>query len=179
MDAKLSIDDNALFRQTELGALRDLDSEDPLERQAREQELSYVKLDGEVGCIVNGAGLAMATMDLVKLYGAEPANFLDIGGGARAERVTSALRLVIADPKVKAVLINIFGGITRCDEVAKGIIAALEQVSVGVPIVVRLVGTNEHEGRRILQRAGLTAVTSVTEAAEAVIAKLNMEAEPL
>ena len=177
LDAKLSIDDNALFRQSELATLRDLDSEDPLERQAREQELSYVKLDGEVGCIVNGAGLAMATMDLVKLYGAEPANFLDIGGGARAERVATALRLVISDAKVRVVLINIFGGITRCDEVAKGIIAALEQVKVGVPIVVRLVGTNEQEGRRILRHAGLTAVTSVTEAAKAVIGKLNTEAE--
>lgn len=177
LDAKLSIDDNALFRQTELAALRDLESEDPLERQAREQDLSYVKLDGEVGCIVNGAGLAMATMDLVKLYGAEPANFLDIGGGARAETVATALRLVITDPKVKAVLINIFGGITRCDEVARGIIAALEQVQVDVPIVVRLVGTNEQEGRRILRQAGLTAVTSVTEAARAVIGTLNLAAE--
>ena len=177
LDAKLSIDDNALFRQTEIAALRDLESEDPLEQQAREQELSYVKLDGEVGCIVNGAGLAMATMDLVKLYGAEPANFLDIGGGARAERVATALRLVITDPNVKVVLINIFGGITRCDEVAKGVVTALEQVEVGVPIVVRLVGTNEDEGRRTLQRAGLTAATSVTEAAKAVIGKLKTAVE--
>lgn len=177
LDAKLSIDDNALFRQAELAALRDLDSEDPLERQAREQGLSYVKLDGEVGCIVNGAGLAMATMDLVKLYGAEPANFLDIGGGARAERVAEALRLVISGPNVKAVLINIFGGITRGDEVATGIVAALDQVKVGVPIVVRLVGTNEEEGRRILEQAGLTAVTSVTEAAKAVIDKLGSDGE--
>ncbi len=177
LDAKLSIDDNALFRQTEIAALRDLESEDPLEQQAREQELSYVKLVGEVGCIVNGAGLAMATMDLVKLYGAEPANFLDIGGGARAERVATALRLVISDPNVKVVLINIFGGITRCDEVAKGVVTALKQVEVGVPIVVRLVGTNEDEGRRTLQRAGLTAATSVTEAAKAVIGKLKTAVE--
>ncbi len=173
LDAKLSIDDNSLYRHPELAALRDPEAEDPFEREAREDGLSYVKLDGEVGCIVNGAGLAMATMDVIKLFGASPANFLDVGGGARAERVTLALRLILSDPKVKAVLFNIFGGITRCDEVAHGIVAARSQLEADVPIVVRLVGTNQEEGHRILRDAGLTAVTSMTEAAQSVVAALK------
>lgn len=168
LDAKMSLDDNAAYRH-DYEPLRDLDAEDPLERRAREMGISYIKLDGTIGCVVNGAGLAMATMDVVKLKGGSPANFLDIGGGAKAETVAAALRIILADPNVKAVLFNIFGGITRCDEVARGIIAALEEVKANVPIVVRLVGTNEAEGREILQQAKLITATTMDEAAERVV----------
>ena len=155
LDAKMVIDDNALNRQKDLVSEEQAIQDSPEDRMAREAGISYIRLAGNVGCMVNGAGLAMATMDLIKLCGGEPANFTDIGGGARAERVAVALRLVFADPQVKAVLINIFGGITRCDEVARGILGALAQVESHVPIVVRLVGTNEAEGRRILEQASL------------------------
>jgi succinyl-CoA synthetase beta subunit len=164
------IDDNALYRHPALEALRDVEAEDSIERRAREQGINYIKLDGTIGCVVNGAGLAMATMDVLKLYGGSPANFLDIGGGARAERVVAALQLILSDPKVRAILFNIFGGITRCDEVARGIVAARAQLGTTVPIVVRLVGVNEEEGRRILQEAGLAAYTAMDDAAKAVVA---------
>lgn len=171
LDAKMVVDDNALFRHPKIETLRDMEAEDPFEQQAREEGISYVKLDGTIGCVVNGAGLAMATMDILKLYGGSPANFLDIGGGARAERVALALRLVLSDPKVQGVFFNIFGGITRCDEVARGIVEAIRQIGgAKVPIVVRLVGVNEAEGRQILQGAGLKAYTSLDDAARAAVA---------
>jgi succinyl-CoA synthetase beta subunit len=169
VDGKMVIDDNALFRQPDLADMRDVDEEAPAETEARYHGLSYVKLDGEIGCMVNGAGLAMATMDIIKLYGGMPANFLDIGGGAQADRVAAALRIILADPKVKAVLFNIFGGITRCDEVAKGVLEALEQVHTDVPMVARLVGTNEEEGRRILAGAEMPTASTLVEAAQRAV----------
>ncbi|MBN1886440.1 MAG: ADP-forming succinate--CoA ligase subunit beta [Thermoflexales bacterium] len=153
LDGKIVLDDNGLFRHSELASLRAVDEEREAESEARQHGLSYIKLDGEIGCMVNGAGLAMTTMDLVQLFGSQPANFLDIGGGATAERVAAALRIILSDPNVKAVLFNIFGGITRCDEVAKGIVTALGQVPTELPMVIRLVGTNEDEGRAILAEA--------------------------
>lgn len=173
IDAKIVVDDNALFRRKDLAALRDPDEEAPLEREARESGISYVKLDGEIGCMVNGAGLAMATMDVIKLYGGSPANFLDIGGGARADTVEAALRILLSDPNVKAVLFNIFGGITRCDEVARGIVAAMGKMNRQIPMVVRLVGTNEEEGRAILAQANLTTAATMDEAAQKVVAYLK------
>ncbi len=170
LDTKMVLDDSAWPRHPEWEALRDPEAEDLAEAQARAHGLSYVKLDGEIGCMVNGAGLAMATMDTVQLYGGRPANFLDIGGGARAEKVAAALRIILSDPNVKAVLFNIFGGITRCDEVARGIVAALEEVRPAVPLVARLVGTNEEEGRRILQQARLITADTMAEAAQKVVA---------
>jgi len=170
LDGKIILDDNALYRHPELAEMRDLDEESPQETEARKYGLSYVKLDGEIGCMVNGAGLAMGTMDIVKLFGGTPANFLDIGGGAQAEKVTAAFRIILSDPKVKAVLINIFGGITRCDEVARGIIAAMQGQQRHVPMVVRLVGTNEEEGRRILADANLMTATSLADAAKQAVA---------
>jgi len=169
VDGKIIIDDNALFRHSDLADMWDVDEEAPAETEARYYGLSYVKLDGEIGCMVNGAGLAMATMDIIKLYGGMPANFLDIGGGAQADRVTAALRIILADPKVKAVLFNIFGGITRCDEVAKGVLEALEQVPTDVPMVARLVGTNEEEGRRILAGAKMVTANTLVEAAQKAV----------
>ncbi len=169
VDAKIILDDSALSRHLDLAALRDVEEEAPAEREAREHRLSYVKLDGTIGCMVNGAGLAMATMDIIKLYGAEPANFLDIGGGAQADRVAAALRIILADPNVKAVLVNIFGGITRCDEVARGILTALRDVPTEVPMVVRLVGTNEEEGRRLLAEAEMITAASLVEAAQKAV----------
>jgi succinyl-CoA synthetase beta subunit len=165
LDAKMTIDDNALFRHPGSESLRDLDAEDPTELDARKSGISFVKLGGDIGCIVNGAGLAMATMDAVMLHGGEPANFLDVGGGASADQVAKAFSLVTADPSVRAILINIFGGITRGDVVAQGIAEALRRVDVPVPIVVRLSGTNAEEGRRLLSEAGLTASDSMDEAA--------------
>ncbi len=170
VDGKIVLDDNALFRHKDLAELRDVQEEAEAERQARQAGLSYVKLDGEIGCMVNGAGLAMATMDIIKLYGAEPANFLDIGGGAKADKVATALRIILSDPNVKAVLFNIFGGITRCDEVARGILEALEEVQTEVPMVARLVGTNEVEGRQILADAHMATAASLAEAAERAVA---------
>ena len=170
LDGKILVDDNALFRHFDLAEMRDADEETPEEQEARRYGLSYVKLDGEIGCMVNGAGLAMATMDITKLYGGAPANFLDIGGGAQAEKVAAALRIILSDPNVKAVLFNIFGGITRCDEVARGILAALKEVPTRVPMVARLVGTNEEEGRRILAEAHMITAATLTEAAQQAVA---------
>ena len=150
IDAKVNIDDNALFRQKDIAEMRDLSAENPGEVKAREADLSFVKLDGSIGCIVNGAGLAMATMDLVKRYGAEPANFLDIGGSSNPQKVVTAMEIILSDPNVKSILINIFGGITRCDDVATGIVEAFKQLQPSVPVVVRLTGTNEKEAKRIL-----------------------------
>jgi succinyl-CoA synthetase beta subunit len=168
-DGKMLIDDNALYRRKELEAYRDTDVEDSSEVEAREGELTYIKLDGELGCMVNGAGLAMATMDIIKLFGGEPANFLDIGGGANAEKVAAAMRIILKDSNVKAVLFNIFGGITRGDEVAKGILYALEQVKTDVPLVVRLAGTNAEEGRALLADADMITAESLAEAAEKAV----------
>ena len=170
VDGKISLDDSALFRHPKLAEMRDVDAEDPAEREARRHDLSYIQLDGEIGCLVNGAGLAMATMDIVKLYGGAPANFLDIGGGAQAESVAAALRIILSDERVKAVLINIFGGITRCDEVADGILEAMGELDVTVPFVVRLVGTNEAEGRKILAEANLATAESLADAAKKAVA---------
>ncbi len=176
VDGKMVIDDNALFRHPDLAELRDPDDETPEEREARLYGLSYVKLEGEIGCMVNGAGLAMATMDITKLYGGSPANFLDIGGGAQAEKVAAALRIILSDENVKTVLVNIFGGITRCDEVARGILDALEEIGgIHVPMVVRLVGTNEEEGRRILADASLITAASLPEAAQKAVAAARGE----
>jgi succinyl-CoA synthetase beta subunit len=170
LDGKMVLDDNALYRHSELAEMRDIDEEAPAEREARAYGLSYVNLEGTIGCMVNGAGLAMATMDVIKLFGGEPANFLDIGGGASAEKVSAALRLILKDDKVKAVLFNIFGGITRCDEVARGILAALKEVGSELPMVVRLVGTNEEQGRKILEEAEMMTATSLADAARKAVA---------
>jgi succinyl-CoA synthetase beta subunit len=170
LDGKMVLDDSGLFRHPELAAMRDEDEETPEERMAREAGLSYVKLDGEIGCMVNGAGLAMATMDIIQYYGGSPANFLDVGGGARADKVAAALKIILSDPNVKAVLLNIFGGITRCDEVARGILQALEQVPTDVPMVVRLVGTNDEEGRAILTAANMDTAETLMEAAQHAVA---------
>ncbi len=169
LDSKILLDDSGLFRHKDLEALRDTAGEPEAELRAREADITFIKLDGDIGCMVNGAGLAMATMDVVKLYGGEPANFLDIGGGANAQKVAAALNIILDDPNVKAVLINIFGGITRGDEVARGIVAALDQVSRRVPMVVRLVGTNAEEGARILADANLIPASSLGEAAQKAV----------
>lgn len=158
LDAKINFDDNGLFRHPEIQALRDEDEEDPLETRASKAELSYVRMDGNIGCMVNGAGLAMSTMDIIKLYGAEPANFLDVGGGADKERVTEAFKIIISDPVVKGILVNIFGGIMRCDIIAEGIIAAAKDVGLKVPLVVRLAGTNFELGKKILANSGLAII---------------------
>jgi succinyl-CoA synthetase beta subunit len=155
LDAKVNFDDNALYRHPDIKEFRDLAEEDPLEIEASKFSLNYIKLDGTIGCMVNGAGLAMATMDIIKLAGGEPANFLDVGGGANAEAVTSAFKIILSDPNVRAVLINIFGGIMRCDVVAEGVVTAAKQVGVKVPVVVRLEGTNVERGQEILRTSGL------------------------
>lgn len=170
LDGKMVIDDNALFRHPDLAAMRDPDEDSESEKKARESDLSYISLDGEIGCMVNGAGLAMATMDIIQYYGGRPANFLDVGGGARADKVAAALRIILSDPKVKAVLFNIFGGITRCDEVARGIVTALEEVKPQVPMVARLVGTNQEEGNRILAEAHMVTADTLGEAAQKAVA---------
>ena len=175
VDGKMLLDDNALFRHFELTEMRDADEETPEEEEARRHGLSYVKLDGEIGCMVNGAGLAMATMDITKLYGGAPANFLDIGGGAQADKVAAALRIILSDHNVKAVLFNIFGGITRCDEVAKGILEALRTVPTEVPMVARLVGTNEEEGRQILAQADMITAATLADAAQMAVAAARGE----
>jgi succinyl-CoA synthetase beta subunit len=169
LDAKLIVDDNALFRHPELADLRDMDAEDPVEIEARKYGLSYIKLDGEIGCMVNGAGLAMATMDIIKLYGGNPANFLDIGGGASAEKVAAAFRIILTDANIRAVLINIFGGITRCDEVARGILGVMAEMKLHVPMVVRLVGTNAEEGARLLADAHMITATTLVDAAQKAV----------
>jgi succinyl-CoA synthetase beta subunit len=166
VDGKMLIDDNALFRHPDLAEMRDLDVEAEAETEARKYGLSYIKLGGEIGCMVNGAGLAMATMDIIKLFGGEPANFLDIGGGAGSEKVSAALRIILHDPSVRVVLINIFGGITRCDEVAHGILSGLQEVKTTVPMVTRLVGTNAAEGRQILSDADMITAETLVDAAK-------------
>jgi succinyl-CoA synthetase beta subunit len=163
IDAKINIDDNGLFRQKEIGGFRDLSSEDPGETEARESDLSFVKLDGTIGCIVNGAGLAMATMDMIKQYGAEPANFLDIGGSSSPEKVLSAMKIILRDANVKSILINIFGGITRCDDVASGIMKAQAELGIAVPLVVRLTGTNEDRARELLSGTDLIPAATMDE----------------
>ena len=169
LDGKMIIDDNALFRHPDLIEFRDLDVEAPEEIEARKYGLSYIKLDGEIGCMVNGAGLAMATMDIIKQFGGSPANFLDIGGGAGASKVAAALRIILSDPKVKVILINIFGGITRCDEVAKGILEAFENVKVSIPVITRLVGTNAEEGKAILADAQMITADTLVDAAQKAV----------
>ncbi len=172
LDGKINIDGSALFRQAEIAALRDLSQEDPAEREAAEHDLNYVSLDGNIACMVNGAGLAMATMDLIKLHGGEPANFLDVGGGATAERVAEAFKLILSNQKVTAILVNIFGGIVRCDDIAQGIISAVKEVGVKVPVVVRLEGTNVKKGRELLANSGLDIIAAedLTDAARKVVA---------
>ena len=160
LDAKLNFDDNALFRHPELVAMRDLDEEDPLEIEASKHELSYISLEGNIGCMVNGAGLAMATMDTIKLFGGEPANFLDVGGGATAERVTAAFKIMLANPQVQCILVNIFGGIMKCDTIAAGVVTAAKEVKLSVPLVVRMKGTNEELGKKILADSGLPIITA-------------------
>jgi succinyl-CoA synthetase beta subunit len=166
LDAKMNFDDNALFRHKDVAEMRDESEEDPTEVEASKHDLNYVKLDGNIGCMVNGAGLAMATMDIIKLYGGEPANFLDVGGGATKERVTAAFKLILSDPKVEGVLVNIFGGIMRCDVIAEGVVAAAREVSLQVPLVVRLEGTNVGLGKKILADSGLP-ITSGDDLADA------------
>lgn len=170
LDGKMLIDDNALFRHPDLSEMRDTDEDAPSEVEARKYGLTFIKLDGNIGCMVNGAGLAMATMDILKFFGGSPANFLDIGGGAGAEKVAAAMRIILADPNVKAILINIFGGITRCDEVAKGLIAAMEEVKPTVPMIVRLVGTNYEEGRALLANANMMTAETLADAAQKAVA---------
>ncbi len=171
LDAKVSLDDNALYRHPDIVSLRDVEEEDPIEASAKESGLSYVRLDGNIGCMVNGAGLAMSTLDIIQHFGAMPANFLDVGGGASTEAVTEAFKLILADERVKAVLVNIFGGIMKCDVIANGIIAAVKQVGIDVPLVVRLEGTNVELGRKILQESGLALITAtgMTDAAKKVV----------
>ena len=178
LDAKFNFDDNALFRQPEIAEMRDEDEEDPLERQASKFGLSYVKMDGSIGCMVNGAGLAMATMDIIKLYGGEPANFLDVGGGASKEKVTEAFKLILSDPNVEGVLVNIFGGIMRCDIIAEGIISAAREVSLNVPLVVRLEGTNVELGKKMLSTSGLPiiAADNLADAAEKITVAVKKQA---
>jgi succinyl-CoA synthetase beta subunit len=159
LDAKVNFDDNAIFRHKDVQALRDPDEEDPSEREAAKYDLNFIKLDGSIGCMVNGAGLAMATMDIIKLYGEEPANFLDVGGGASREKVTAALKIILADKNVKGILVNIFGGIMRCDIIANGIVEAAKEVSLSVPVVVRLEGTNVAQGKEILAKSGLDIIS--------------------
>jgi len=177
LDAKINFDSNGLFRHPEIALLRDLHEEEPLEVEASEHGLSYIKLDGSIGCMVNGAGLAMATMDVIKLHGAEPANFLDVGGGASRETVTAAFKIVLSDPAVKGVLVNIFGGIMRCDVIAEGVCAAVRDVDLRVPLVVRLEGTNVKKGREILEESGLPLITStdLDDAAEKITQAIGAE----
>ncbi len=169
VDAKMNIDDNALYRHEEIAAMRDASTETPELKRAREMGLSFVKLDGDVGCVVNGAGLAMTTMDVIAHYGGEPANFLDIGGSSSPDKVVTALQIITSDPNVKSILINIFGGITRCDDVAKGLVQALEQTSITLPIVVRLTGTNEEEARKILAGTEFVSADTMDEAVEKAV----------
>ena len=175
LDAKLNFDDNALFRHADVVALRDLDEEDPLEIEASKHDLSYISLDGDIGCMVNGAGLAMATMDTIKLYGGAPANFLDVGGGATAEKVTAAFKIMLSNRKVKAILVNIFGGIMKCDTIAAGVVAAAREVHLAVPLVVRMKGTNEALGKKILKDSGLPIISAdnMAQAGQKVVAAIK------
>jgi len=178
LDAKVGFDDNALFRHPDVVALRDITEEDAKEIEASKYELSYIALDGEIGCMVNGAGLAMATMDIIKLYGAEPANFLDVGGGASKEKVTAAFKIITADPNVKGILVNIFGGIMRCDIIAEGVVAAVKEVGLKVPLVVRLEGTNVELGKKILGDSGLNVIAAndLADGAEKIVAAVKVAA---
>jgi succinyl-CoA synthetase beta subunit len=177
LDAKMNFDDNGLFRHKDVGELRDVDEEDPAEAEAEKYALNYVKLDGQIGCMVNGAGLAMATMDIIKLYGAAPANFLDVGGGATKERVTAAFKIILKDPNVEGILVNIFGGIMRCDVIAEGVVAAAREVNLHVPLVVRLEGTNVELGKKILKESGLriTSAENLGDAAEKIVKAVKEE----
>ena len=171
LDAKINFDDNAMFRHPDILKLRDLNEEDPIEIEASKHSLSYIKLDGSIGCMVNGAGLAMATMDIIKLYGKEPANFLDVGGGASKEKVTAGFKIILSDKNVKGILINIFGGILRCDILAKGLVEAIKEIKLHVPLVVRLAGTNFEEGRKILNESSLKilSATDLDDAAKKIV----------
>jgi succinyl-CoA synthetase beta subunit len=171
LDAKMNFDDNALFRQKDVAELRDEDEEDPSEVEAGRHGLNYIKLDGNIGCLVNGAGLAMATMDIIKLYGGAPANFLDVGGGATKERVTTAFKIILSDPHVEGILVNIFGGIMRCDVIAEGVVAAAREIGLQVPLVVRLEGTNVELGKKILRESNLPILSAdnLADAAEKVV----------
>jgi succinyl-CoA synthetase beta subunit len=175
LDAKINFDDNALYRHPEIVALRDTDEEDPAELEASKYDLNFIKLDGNIGCLVNGAGLAMATMDIIKLYGAEPANFLDVGGGASKEKVTNAFKILLKDPEVKGILVNIFGGIMRCDIIAEGIIAAAKEVKLHVPLVARLSGTNADLGKKLLKDSGLNLIPAddLADAAKKIVAAVK------
>ncbi|HYR79850.1 MAG TPA: ADP-forming succinate--CoA ligase subunit beta, partial [Candidatus Dormibacteraeota bacterium] len=175
LDAKMSFDDNGLFRHPDIRELRDANEEDPAETEAAKYDLSYVHLDGNIGCMVNGAGLAMATMDIVKIYGAEPANFLDVGGGASTEKVAAAFRILLSDQRVKGVLINIFGGIMRCDVLAQGVVEAAKQVKLNVPLVVRMEGTNVTEGKKILADSGIKVITAtdMADAAHRIVKEIG------
>jgi len=171
LDAKMNFDDNALFRHPDIVAMRDLDEEDPAEVAASKFDLSYIALDGNIGCLVNGAGLAMATMDIIKLYGGSPANFLDVGGGASTEKVTEAFKIMLKNPDLKAILVNIFGGIMKCDVIAQGVVSAAREVHLSVPLVVRLEGTNVDLGKKILAESGLPIISAnnMADAAEKVV----------
>jgi succinyl-CoA synthetase beta subunit len=171
LDAKMNFDDNALYRHQNIEALRDEDEEDPAELEASKHELNYIKLDGSIGCMVNGAGLAMATMDIIKLKGGDPANFLDVGGGATKERVTEAFKIILSDISVEGILVNIFGGIMRCDIIAEGVVAAAKEVSISVPLVVRLEGTNVDKGKKIMAESGLPIISAdnLGDAAEKIV----------
>ena len=180
LDAKLNFDDNALFRHPDIVALRDLDEEDPLEIEASKYDLNYISLDGAIGCMVNGAGLAMATMDTIKLFGGSPANFLDVGGGATAEKVTAAFKIMLSNPKVKAILVNIFGGIMKCDTIASGVVAAARETRLSVPLVVRMKGTNEDLGKKILKDSGLPIISAdnMGDAGKKVVAAIAKKKKP-
>jgi len=171
LDAKINFDDNSLFRHPEISELRDLNEEDPTEVEASKHDLSYIKLDGNIGCMVNGAGLAMATMDIIKLYGEEPANFLDVGGGASKEKVSAALKIIHSDKNVKGILINIFGGIMRCDVLAQGVVEAAKETNLSVPLVVRLAGTNVELGKQILKKSNLKIISAnnLADAAKKIV----------
>jgi len=175
LDAKMSFDDNAIFRRPEILELRDLNEEEPAEIEASKHDLAYIKLNGSIGCMVNGAGLAMATMDIIKLYGEEPANFLDVGGGATKEKVSSAFKLILSDKNVKGILINIFGGIMRCDVIAQGVLEAAKETNLKVPLVVRLAGTNFQEGKDILDKSGLKILSAsdLNDAAKKIVEAIN------
>ena len=175
LDAKINFDDNALYRHPDIASLKDPDEEDPIETEAGKHNLSYIKLDGKIGCMVNGAGLAMATMDIIKLYGSEPANFLDVGGGASKEKVSEAFKIILTDKNVKGILVNIFGGILRCDELAKGLVAAAKEIKLNVPLVIRLSGTNHKEGIKILEDSNLKILpaSDLDEAAKKIVEAIN------
>ena len=175
LDAKINFDDNALFKHKEIAELRDLNEEEPTETEANKHDLAYIKLDGSIGCMVNGAGLAMATMDIIKLYGEEPANFLDVGGGASKEKVSAAFKIILSDKNVKGILINIFGGIMKCDVLAQGVVDAAKEIKIHVPLVVRLAGTNFEKGKKILDNSGLKIISAsnLSDAAKKIVKEIK------